>query len=251
MTFSFQSIFRVFLINFTVYSTAVAIKITKIYYNKKIETASVKFKQAETLIKLKDAEIQLLKAQLHPHFLFNTLNNLYGLTIAKSDKAPDIVIRISELLDYMLYECNSNTAKLVNEIKYLRNYIELEKIRYKNKLKIEYSENGISEKHLIAPLLLLPFLENSFKHGVSKQLKESCIKIDIQVKSNILLFEITNSKAGTTKNNLNTSKGIGITNVKKRLELLYKNHYKLELKDQKVQYSVKLELELINLNSGN
>lgn len=247
---SFEQIKTLFMLhftlyyNFSIYALAVVIKLIKISYQRKIMEKDLEKKQIETELKLKKAELQLLKAQLHPHFLFNTLNNLYGLTIAKSDKAPDIVIKISELLDYMLYECNSNNARLINELKYLKNYIELEKIRYKNKLKVDYQESGITENHTIAPLILLPFMENCFKHGVSKQLNDSWININATVANESLDFSLSNSKVKLDNKNNENSKGIGIENVKRRLELLYKDNYNLEIQDLNDRFIVKLKLKL-------
>ena len=129
--------------HFSMYAFVFVIKLIKISCKHKILEKDFERKQTETELKLKKTERQLLKTQIHPHFSFNTLNNLCGLTINKPDKTPDIVIKISELLDYMIYACNSNSIKPVNKTNYLKNYIELEKIRYKNKLKIAQLENKV------------------------------------------------------------------------------------------------------------
>jgi len=244
---SFKEIFYVFKDNLFIYMLPIFYKITNNWYKKKLNISESEKNLLETELKLNKAELKLLKSQIHPHFLFNTLNNLYGLTIAKSDNAPDMVIKISELLDYMLYDCNSNSAKLVNELKYLKNYIELEKIRYRNKITVDYTDSGINEKQQIAPLLLLPFLENSFKHGVNKQLSDSWIKVSINVIDSRLEFNISNSKINIGNSGIGKTKGIGIENVRKRLDLLYKDNYNLEIQDLEDQFRVKLELNLINL----
>ncbi len=121
-----------------------------------------------TELKLKEAELKLLKAQIHPHFLFNTLNNLYGLTLEKSDEAPDLVLRLSDILDYILYRCDEKYVPLTEEINMIKNYLEIEKIRYSEKLSLETNFPDKTSAFKIAPLILLPFIENAFKHGVSK-----------------------------------------------------------------------------------
>lgn len=238
-----KEIFDTFKDNLVIYFVPVFYKIMNIWYKKKLETKQIQNKQIETKLKLKEAEVKLLKAQIHPHFLFNTLNNLYGLTIHKSDLAPEIVIRLSEILDYMLYECNTERVRLINEIKYIRNYIELEKIRYK-KLNLKFIEKNISNNEMIAPLILLPFVENSFKHGVSKQINNAWININIKVENKELDFQIENSKISHNNQNQDYTKGIGLRNVKKRLELLYYNKYNLYINESEESFKVSLKIKL-------
>ena len=237
-------ILRNYIVTLSIYISAVVIKITKIWYNKKIEAAEIKKIQFETELKLKEAELKLLKSQIHPHFLFNTLNNLYGLTIKKSDLAPDVVIRISELLEYMIYECNAPKVKLSHELKHIQNYIELEKLRYNKQLVLQYEKKGISEKHMIAPLILLPFIENSFKHGVSNRIKDAKINLSITVEEDILNFILSNTKSNNNKSIISNSSGIGLKNVKKRLDIMYKDMYKLDLHDGKTEFKVELQINL-------
>ncbi len=198
----------------------------------------------ETELKLKEAELKLLKAQIHPHFLFNTLNNLYGLTLEKSDDAPNLVLRLSEILDYILYRCNEKRVSLSEEINNLNNYIEIEKIRYSDKLKMDVSFPANTNNFTIAPLIILPFVENAFKHGVSNFPGIAWIKIKILLNENNLNFDIENTKNPNIKKEKNYTKGIGLSNVKKRLDLMYPEKYILSIDDKTETFSVSLTLEL-------
>ncbi len=224
---------------------AVAIKLTNIWLKNLKKRQKIEKDKYEVELKLKEAELKLLKAQIHPHFLFNTLNNLYGLTLEKSDKAPEVVLKISDLLDYMLYRCNTPKVLLSKEIEHIKNYLELERIRYDDSLKINFKIEGDVDNQKIIPLLLLPFIENSFKHGISKELTNSYINIKIIIKDNKLNFYIANSKTEeTNKPVLNVPTGIGLNNVRQRLEIAYAGNYKINIASDKNEYSVKLELNL-------
>jgi hypothetical protein len=201
-------------------------------------------KRYETELKLKEAELKLLKAQIHPHFLFNTLNNLYGLTLEKSDAAPDLVLRLSEILDYILYRCNEKQVQLSEEINNLKNYIGIEKIRYSEKLKLDLSFQSISENLNIAPLILLPFVENAFKHGVSNFPGTAFVIIKMNMLDKNLIFKIENTKNPIPNTNKTPTNGIGLINVKKRLELMYPEKYILSIDDKTDTFSVSLTLEL-------
>lgn len=195
-------------------------------------------------LKLKEAELKLLKAQIHPHFLFNTLNNLYGLTLEKSDDAPDLVLKLSEILDYILYRCDEKRVPLAEEITNLKNYIEIEKIRYSEKLILELNFPQKTGQLKIAPLIILPFIENAFKHGVSKFPGIAFVKIKISIISNTLICTIENTKNQTLKTKENYSNGIGLVNVKKRLDLMYPQKYILKIDEPEETFSVNLTLEL-------
>ncbi|MCF6358486.1 MAG: histidine kinase [Draconibacterium sp.] len=197
-----------------------------------------------TELKLKEAELKLLKAQIHPHFLFNTLNNLYGLTLEKSDDAPNLVLRLSEILDYILYRCNEKRVSLSEEINNLNNYIEIEKIRYSDKLKLEVNFPSNTNNLNIAPLILLPFVENAFKHGVSNFPGVAKVKSKISLTENNLIFNIENTKNPNIDKEKNYSKGIGLRNVKKRLDLMYPEKYFLVINDKTETFSVNLILQL-------
>ncbi len=198
----------------------------------------------ETELKLKEAELKLLKAQIHPHFLFNTLNNLYGLTLEKSEEAPNLVLRLSEILDYILYRCNEKRVSLAEEINNLNNYIEIEKIRYSDKLKLDVSFPTNTNNFNIAPLIILPFVENAFKHGVSNFPGIATVRIKISLTENNLIFNIRNTKNPNIEKEKNYSKGIGLSNVKKRLDLMYPEKYILAINDKTETFSVNLTLQL-------
>jgi two-component system, LytTR family, sensor histidine kinase AlgZ len=193
------------------------------------------------------AELQLLKAQIHPHFLFNTLNNIYSFSMKGSSKTTDMIAKLSSLLSYMLYDCKSNEVLLEKEIEVMKNYIDLEKERYGNKLEISINIEGDVRYKYIAPLLLLPFVENAFKHGTSEQLEKPWLSMDISVKQKILRCKILNSKNEFSRAD---EKGIGIENVKKRLAYLYPGKYELKLNDEDIFFVVSLMLELTAATTG-
>ena len=187
------------------------------------------------------AELQLLKAQVHPHFLFNTLNNIYSFSLNKSPKTPGMILGLSSLLSYMLYECKSDQVLLQKELEVMKDYIELEKARYGDKIDISLNIEGDIKDKYIAPLLILPFLENAFKHGTSDQLEKPWLSMDIAVKHYDMHCKIANSKNNFVP--LHTS-GIGIQNVKKRLELIYPGAYELKTIDEGDFFVVSLQLIL-------
>lgn len=175
------------------------------------------------------AELQLLKAQVHPHFLFNTLNNIYSFSMEGSPKTPGLILKLSSLLSYMLYDCKTEEVRLEKEIEIMKNYIDLEKERYGNKIEVSWSVEGDIKDRFIAPLIMLPFLENSFKHGLSEQIEKPWLGVDISVKHDTLRCKIANSKNEYVPYNNN---GIGINNVKKRLEFIYSGKHELKINDE-------------------
>jgi LytS/YehU family sensor histidine kinase len=183
-----------------------------------------------------NAELQLLKAQVHPHFLFNTLNNIYSFSLQNSSETPQMIVKLSSLLSYMLYDCKSNEVLLEREIEIMKNYIELEKERYE---RLDFE--GDIKDQWIAPLLLLPFLENAFKHGTSEQLEKSWLSMEIYVNQNIFRCKIVNSK---DENALPSKNGIGVDNVRKRLNHIYPGKHDLKLNDEGDFFVVSLILEL-------
>jgi len=158
------------------------------------------------------AELELLKAQVHPHFLFNTLNNIYSFSLESSPKTPELILKLSSLLRYMLYDCKAEQVLLEKEIQVMKNYIDLEKERYGNKIEISLNIAGDLKGNYISPLLLLPFLENAFKHGTSDQLEKPWLSMDLTVKQNTMKCKIANSK---NEQVVVSENGIGIQNVKK------------------------------------
>lgn len=191
------------------------------------------------------SELRFLKSQINPHFLFNTLNNLYALTLKKSDKAPEIVIKLSEMMRYMLYECNEKQVLLSKEVHYIRNYLDLERLRQGKTVEINFEVEGDVADQKIAPLMFIPFLENSFKHGLSNQISTGFVNIRLRVEGKKVHFFIENSKPDAPpKQDSRRSGGIGLVNIHRRLNLLYPNQYELEIEDSPRSYAVNLKLDL-------
>lgn len=191
------------------------------------------------------SEIKFLKSQINPHFLFNTLNSLYALTLKKSDKAPEIVIKLSEMMRYMLYESNERRVPLQKEVTYIQNYLALEALRQSGQADISFNVEGQITDQTIAPLIFIPFLENSFKHGLNHQISDGYVHVNMKVLGNKLLLRILNSKpAQPPLPSENTSGGIGLANVQRRLNLLYPNQYKLDIEDNDKEHIVELSLAL-------
>jgi len=192
------------------------------------------------------SELKFLKSQINPHFLFNTLNSIYALTLKKSDKAPEIVIKLSEMMRYMLYECNERQVPLHKEVQYIRNYVDLEMLRQGQKVRIDFRVEGDIRDQKIAPLIFTPFLENSFKHGVN-QISEGFVDILLEVQEKNVILQIENSKPSRQQvvNHRKPSGGIGLANVRRRLELLYPDAYDLKITDSSDRYKVHLDVELI------
>ncbi len=197
-----------------------------------------------TQLQLKEQELNYLKKQIHPHFLFNTLNTIYGFAIKQSKQTPEIILKLSNLLDYILYQINKPKVSLKEEVLHIKEYIELEKIRFQDTLKVLFSANQIDEEIEIAPMLLIPFIENAFKHGniIDGFLK---IEINVAVTENRLEFLIRNTVLNhDTKNE---KSGIGLENIRKRLDLNYSNNYQLKIENKDNWYSV--NLSIFNLNT--
>lgn len=196
----------------------------------------------EAEIKLKEAELKLLKSQIHPHFLFNTLNNLYSLSLEKSDRAPDLIIRLADMLSYIIYDCNSEKVPLTKEVDFLNSFIELQKVRY-DSCDIHFAINGDLNNKQIAPMILHTFIDNSFKHGPDKDSGNSWIKISLGLKEEVLFFTVINS---TIKDEMyeNKASGIGISNAMKRLNLIYPERHDLVINHSSNRYSVFLKIEL-------
>lgn len=195
------------------------------------------------------SELKFLKSQINPHFLFNTLNSLYALTLKKSDLAPEIVLKLSEMMRYMLYECNEKYVSLDKEVNYVINYLDLEKLRHGKKINIHFEQNGEIRNQQIAPLLFIPFIENCFKHGVSNQIAEAYVNIRIDVNAQDVKVQIENSKHAVMPGvHQKKSGGIGLVNVKRRLDLLYPEAYTLDITDTPTSYKITLLLKLSQQN---
>lgn len=234
---------QVMTLNFIVFFAIAVKQIKRAFFMQQEKNDWEKLK-LNTELKLKEAELKLLKAQIHPHFLFNTLNNLYGLTLEKSDEAPNLVLRLSDILDYILYRCNEPSVSLSDEIDNLKNYIEIERIRYSEKLKMDVNFPSNTNSLKIAPLIILPFIENAFKHGVSNYPGIAFVNTKIDLLENTLIFKIENSISPVRKIEDGFSKGIGLQNAQKRLEFLYPEKYILKIDEKDETYSVNLTLQL-------
>ncbi|MBT8299710.1 MAG: histidine kinase [Maribacter sp.] len=192
-------------------------------------------------------ELKFLRSQVSPHFFFNTLNNIYSLTLEKSEKAPEVVLKLSELMRYLLYATKKPKQDLKNEIECIQNYIDLERIRFDESLEVNMHLSGDLENKKIAPMLLIPLIENCFKHGASQHIGKMHIDVDIKVEDDTLFFNVSNSipEKGKKSKQPSTSGGIGLSNVKKRLELGYnKNDYKLKLFEKGDKFFVELKLKV-------
>lgn len=228
-----------YLIFLTTLIVLMASTIFKIVYDWLQHQREKKELQTQTM----KSELRFLKSQINPHFLFNTLNNLYALTLKKSDKAPEIVLKLSEIMRYMLYECNEPKVPLTKEINYIKNYLALEELRQGKNVTIEFELIGDPEDKYIAPMMFTPFLENSFKHGLNLAITEGFVKIRLEVLKHKLIFTIDNSKPETKPQpDTRPSGGIGLANVKRRLNLIYPDQYKLAIKDMPLAYRIELEI---------
>lgn len=196
-----------------------------------------------------EMELSLLKSQLQPHFFFNTLNNLYSLTIQKSDLAPEVVLKLADLMSYMLYESGAPTVALGKEILHLENYMAIEQLRFGQRLTVLFEKEGLTEELKIPPLLLFPFVENSFKHGFRHTIGAGRIEIALQAEGAHLFFRISNPverEAGReTEGPVSDSAGIGLKNVIRRLDLLYGSRYTLDLVQAENIFSVHLKIPVV------
>lgn len=186
------------------------------------------------------AELAFLKSQINPHFLFNSLNNIYSLAYQKSEKTPEAILKLSEIMRYMLYESNEDKVELSNEIRYLENYIELQKLRFKDNIYIKFEINGDLLGLMITPLVLISFVENAFKHGIATD-SENPISISLNLSDGKLLFHVSNIKSSMNKD---ITGGIGLQNVQRRLSLIYKDRYRLQIDDTNDIYNCELYLNL-------
>lgn len=198
--------------------------------------------QLELLKKEKaSAELGFLKAQLHPHFLFNTLNNLYTLTLIKSPEAPVMIEKLADMIDYTLYQERDKEIPIQKEIELIQNYIDLELLRYGNRLDLQFNKTIHNTKQSIAPLVLLSMVENAFKHGASSDHQRPKIQIDLIVEKEEINFNVFNTKPkAITVDKTGYRKGIGVNNVKRQLVLIYPNQHTLNIQEKENSYEVKL-----------
>jgi sensor histidine kinase YesM len=209
--------------------------------------SAVKLKEAETSAAQSKSELHLLQSQLSPHFLFNTLNNLYGLSITQHERIPPLLLKLSDLLRYSVYQANALFVPLKDELLYIENYIEFEKIRLGERLVLTTKLEQIADLNIkIAPMLLIVFIENAFKHSKNTADEQIYISIELKTWENLILFSVKNShkKQKEEDSILDKHSGFGLASVHKRLELLYPNEHELTVDNQDDFYNVVLRLKV-------
>jgi LytS/YehU family sensor histidine kinase len=198
--------------------------------------------QEKILLKEKlETELKFLKNQTNPHFLFNTLNNIYALARKKSDSTPDVVMKLSRMLRFMLYESGKHFITITEETKLIEDYLDLERIRYNDRLQISFEKEIDDNSQQVSPLLLLPFVENAFKHGVSETRFNSFVSISLRLKTGFLDFNVQNSKESAGLSSGDNK--IGLCNVRRQLELTYKK-FNLQVTDNEADFSIHLTVDL-------
>jgi len=204
------------------------------------------YQARQILAQQQTAELNYLKAQINPHFLFNTLNNLYGLSLEESKKVPEMILKLSDVLSYSLYESSAEKIPLYKELKMIKDFIDLEKERYEDRMKVTIKEaTGLNESIEIAPLLLIPLVENAFKHGVKEATDIIPIVIDISQKENWLSFEVRNKMSNELPEKGNKNKGLGLKNLQRRLNLLYPNKHTFETDIEGDLFYAKLKVHVL------
>lgn len=195
--------------------------------------------QAEFINQKQISELALLRSQVNPHFFFNTLNNIYSLVYQKSEDAPEAVMKLSSIMRYMLYDATTDKVLLEKEIEYLKSFIELEKLRLRNKDFVSLEITGSAEGHTVAPMLLIPFVENAFKHA-SRTVAAPGIRVILEIRPGEMIFEVKNFIRKNQHAPKDQQGGIGLINIRRRLELLYPQKYSLEIKTDEDVFSIKL-----------
>jgi hypothetical protein len=233
--YAFNHILAVFLIGIYDVALATTIKLTAgwVFDRKRIENLQA--------IQLK-TELQFLKAQIQPHFFFNTLNNLYALTLERSKQAPEVVLKLSQIMEYILYDAKEPKVMLLDEVNYIQNYIDLERLRFGERVHVKINMIGNMENQSVPPLLFLTFIENCFKHGTVDNNNLNILITFRVTKNNLLKFSVINNYNTLTKNK--KKHGIGNQNVLRRLELLYKDKFTLSIKTKKQNYIARLSIQL-------
>ncbi|TJY33457.1 sensor histidine kinase [Pontimicrobium aquaticum] len=234
-----KNLFFVMIAVYLVVIVVSAFKLLKLNLKHAEKTKILVTQILETQLKLKEQELNYLKMQIHPHFLFNTLNTMYGFALKKADETPEMILKLSNLLDYLLYQEDKPFVLLSEEISHIKDYIELERMRFNDTLNVNFKCKNTVETMTIAPMLLLPFIENSFKHG---SLKNGILIININLSSTKDGIDFFIENTHNKSEDLN--KGIGLQNIQKRLELLYKNNYNLDIDADTNHFKVRLKLKI-------
>lgn len=192
-----------------------------------------------------EAELNTLKSQLNPHFLFNSLNNIYSLALTNSPRTPEIILKLSDLMRHVLYESRENFIPVKDELNFLTNFIELQKIRLNNKIDIRYAVEGVIPEMKVIPLIFEPFIDNAFKHGLRNPASSPYIHLTIRFEAKTMRFTLENNFNYTQTSKTTKSSGIGLKNIERRLEYLYTpSEYKYEIKRTDDTFTVILEVEL-------
>jgi sensor histidine kinase YesM len=231
-------VFGVYFVVFIVISFGLIIHNYSVILNN--EDLKNKFLKAQ--LQLKEQELKFLKMQIHPHFLFNSLNTIYGFALNKADEAPEMILKLSNLLDYILYQIEKPSVVLEDEVNHLEDYISLERMRFHDTLEVYFNKENCNQDVQIAPMLLIPFVENSFKHGT---IIDGKLKVNIQLSTvgKELIFEVENSSRKSDSN----SPGIGLENIKKRLEMLYPASHSLGVIQEGSLFKVTLKVNIDGL----
>ncbi len=219
-----------------IFFLSTAFKTSQIALRREKEAADLK---SENL----NSELKFLRSQINPHFLFNALNNIYSLSMMKSEKTPENILKLSDMLRYIIYDCNADRVPLEKELNYINNYIDLQKLKDDQITNIEVDFTNAEPRCMIAPMIFIPFIENSFKHSKIEDVEQGWIKIKIENTNRHLYFSIKNSvsKEDYTKDK---SGGIGLENVRRRLELLYPNAHELHIGQESHEFSIQLNITL-------
>ncbi len=212
-------------------------------YRISLEWFSINQRNKEIEAEKLKAELSFLKAQINPHFFFNTLNTIYALSLNKSDKATDAILVFSQLVRYVINKAEQDTVPLMEEIVYLSDYIDLQKLRFSENLKVEFNVSGNISEYTIAPLLLMTFVENAFQYGVSTHYPSDII-INLDTVGGLIHFDITNKIYKTQKQIGADHQSIGIGNTSKKLDLIYPNNYTLDIINDGVEYKVNLDINV-------
>ncbi|MFN0014049.1 MAG: sensor histidine kinase [Saprospiraceae bacterium] len=220
---------------FITVAAATTIKMIRVHYK------SLEFEQ-ELLREKLQSELSFLRAQTNPHFLFNTLNNLYVLARKKSDRTADAIMMLSKIMRFVLYDCRAQRIPVADEARIIQDYIELEKLRYNERLRVHYEEDIAPSGGFIAPLLLLPFVENSFKHGAGSTTGRADIVVRLNVHDSVLEFEVRNTVEGEGRQS--NTEGIGLINVKRQLDLIYADRYELTVGREGDLFLAQLKINL-------
>lgn len=211
-------------------------------YSFYLREKSVKNREIDMKHQNIEFEMKFLKTQINPHFLFNALNNIYALSIIKSERTPDMILKLSDMLRFTLYDSENKKVKLKREIEYINNYIEFQKLKNDSDLNIRIDTSGCNDEFMIEPMILIPFIENSFKHGNIDNPKKGWLQLSVKTLGPILVFQVRNSLPPIAINK-DVVGGIGVENVRKRLDILYPSRYEMKIDKTETEFGVFLKID--------